>query len=78
MNATITDRQIRTLRHEAEEAGDLAQAALCVLALGGRRALDGAEDGTEWALLAERVDAGAMTQDTARAECEAAILAGQG
>jgi len=65
----ITDRDIRALRYEAETAGDLDQAALCVLALGGTRSLEGAEPGTAQAELLDR----GTTQDEARAECERVI-----
>ena len=66
---TITNRQIRTLRAEAGAAGDLAQVAICVLALGGPDALAGAEPGTEADLLLST----GMSQDEARAECARVI-----
>lgn len=65
----ITDRDITLLRREAEEHGDLEQAMLCVLALGGPEALEGAEPGTEADLLLER----GTTQAQARELCEEAI-----
>jgi len=58
---SITDSQIRKLRKEAESAGDLAMAMVCVRALGDD--LEVAEDGTEAA------DAREMTVEQARAEC---------
>lgn len=71
---TITDNQIRALRSEALDAGDLRQAMICDLALGGPRALrqsDGSapDPGTEAAELLEE----GMTQDEARAECARVI-----
>ncbi len=44
---TIAARQIRQLRAESEQNGDLRQAMICVLALGGEGALAGAEPGTD-------------------------------
>ena len=66
---TQTRNAIATLRREAESAGDLAQAALCMLALGGPEALEGAEPGTECAILAER----GTSQAEAIEECERVI-----
>ena len=66
---TISTTQIRTLRTEAESAGDLRMAMVCVLAIGGTEALEGAEDGTEAAeLLAE-----GRTQEWAHNQCARAI-----
>lgn len=70
MSNTITDRDISALRREADQAGDFEQSALCVLALGGRDALRGAERGTEWA----RLFTSRRTHASARAECERVIL----
>ena len=64
-----TDRQISALRTESDRAGDFAQSALCVLALGGRDALRGAEPGTEHA----RLFSSRRTQASARKECERVI-----
>lgn len=69
MTTTVTDRQIRTLRAEADAAGDLAQAMICALALGGPDALAGAEPGTE----ADRLLLTGISQDEARAECARVI-----
>lgn len=68
---TVTDRDIQQLRREAEEHGDLRQAMLCVLALGGPEELEGAEPGTE---AADLLDEG-VTQARARELCEEAIEA---
>lgn len=65
----ITDSQIRTLRTEAARAGDLRQEAICILALRGPSALEGADPGTEHDLL---LSAG-RTQEWARAECARVI-----
>ena len=70
MSRAVTDGQIAALRVEADAAGDLAMSALCVLALGGRDELRGAERGTEWA----RLFRSRRTQRSARSEC-AAVLA---
>jgi hypothetical protein len=69
MTTEITDSDIRALRAEAERAGDLEQAALCALALGGREGLQWGEPGTEWRLLYDR----GTSQAEARAECERVI-----
>ena len=65
MTATATNTQIAALRTEADRAGDFEQSALCVLALGGRDALRGAERGTEWA----RLFTSRRTQTSARRAC---------
>lgn len=57
----ITDSQIRKLRKEAESAGDLLMAMICVRALGDD--MEDAEDGTDGA------EAREMTVEQARAEC---------
>lgn len=67
--ATITNRQIRTLRAEAATAGDHAQAMICVLALGGPAALEGAEPGTE----ADTLLRDGRSQEWAREECARVI-----
>lgn len=69
---TITDQQIAALRQEAREAGDLAQAVICRIALEGRIDADGVdqldyEDHTVRTALQE------MTQEAARAECARVI-----
>ena len=64
-----TRTRIRKLRIEAELAGDLRMATICVLALGGDAALDGAEPGTEAAALLGH------TQEWAIAQCTRAINA---
>lgn len=63
---SITDDQIRKLRREALDAGDLMQACICEIALGG----DGsdAEPGTDMAIAAS-----VYRQTTARAECARVI-----
>lgn len=66
---TVSTSQIRKLSTEAAEAGDLRQAMICDLALGGVSALAGAEPGTDaHDLLVE-----GMTQEQALAECERVI-----
>lgn len=62
---TITDTQIRQLRTNAAEAGDLAMAMICARALGDD--LADAEPGTDGA------DARDLTVDQARAECARVI-----
>jgi len=57
----ITDSQIRNLRKEAHEHGDLLMATICVRAL--RDDLEDAEPGTEAA------EARELTVEQARAEC---------
>lgn len=69
----ITTAQIRTLRSEAEQAGDLRMAMICVLAIGGTDALDGADAGTEADILLTE----GRTQDWARTQCARAISAAQ-
>jgi hypothetical protein len=64
--ATITDEQILTLRAEALNAGDLAQAALCTLAFDGAGGLD-ADDRA--ALLSIDVDPDDTHPTMARALC---------
>jgi hypothetical protein len=65
----ITDDQIKALRREAERHGDLYVAMTCVLALGGIKALEGAESGTDAAaLLTEE-----RTQEWARTRCACII-----
>jgi hypothetical protein len=59
---TLTDHQIQALRREAAEAGDIRMACICEIALGGGG--DGAEPGTDMAVVAVEYDA-----DSARAEC---------
>lgn len=68
---TATTSQLRTLRRESAEAGDLDQEALCVLALGGRDALADAEPGCAWSELY----ASGMTQEQAITECSTVIAA---
>ena len=65
----MTNAQISALRTEALRAGDLAQATICVLALGGPAALEPCDPGTEADLL---LSAG-RDQDWARAECARVI-----
>ena len=66
MVINMMTNEIKKLRREAEAQGDLRQAMICVLALGGRDALEGAEPGTEAeALLSER-----RTQEWAACECK--------
>lgn len=60
-----TKAQIRTLRTEAAQFGDLRMEAVCVLALGGPPALEGAVPGTEQALLLEE----GMSQGEAVERC---------
>lgn len=67
--ATITDRQICTLKSEAAEAGDLRMAMICDLAVAGPQSLEGAEPGTE---AADLLDEG-RDQSWARAECARVI-----
>lgn len=66
---TATDRQIRRLKNEAGEHGDLRLATICDLAIFGPDSLDGAEPGTE---AAELLDEG-RSQEWAREQCAAAI-----
>ena len=68
---TATDHDIALLRRDSERHGDLERAALCVLALGGRDALRGAERGTEWA----RLFTSRRSQASARRSCAAVIVA---
>lgn len=64
---TVTDRDIRNLRTEAAQAGDLVQVALCDWALGHAGA---ASD----ALVGDPVwGAEGVTRADARAECERVI-----
>lgn len=70
----ITDSQIKTLRSEAERHGDLRQAMICVLALGGTEALDGAEPGTEADMLLSE----GRTREWARVTCARVIADAQG
>ncbi len=70
---TITDEKIRALRGEAEKAGDLRQAMICVLALGGSRALRGHDGGPDAGTDAYDLLEEGMTQDEAREECERVI-----
>ena len=70
--ANITEAEIRTLRHEASDAGDAAQLIICDVALG-----EAEHDLADYALAPhERIAARAaldMTQDEAQAACAAAI-----
>jgi hypothetical protein len=66
---TTTDRDIEALRLEALHYGDLEQATICVLALGGPEFLEGSEPGTE----GDRLLRAGRTQEWARAECERVI-----
>lgn len=65
----LTDTEIRNLCTEVARAGDLRMAAICVLALGGRGALRGADPGTEHA----RLFSSRRGQKWARQQCAAAI-----
>lgn len=62
----VTDRQIRALKREAGEAGDLRMVMICDVALGDDGA--GAEPGTDMAAVSAEYDT-----DSARAECERVI-----
>jgi hypothetical protein len=64
--------QIVELGREAAEAGDLRMTAICVLALSGPSGLDGAEPGTDFAILA----AEGRDQRWAEAQCRAALQEG--
>lgn len=81
----LNDRQIRALRAEALQAGDLAQTVICDLAM-GEMDLDGAEDGPRLAQVVDTYPAltreecrrvAAMSQDEARAECARVISAAE-
>jgi hypothetical protein len=63
--------EIRQLRYEARLIGDLRQAMICALALEGSDALDGAEPGTEAAILQDE----GRTVEWARKACADAIRA---
>ncbi len=70
---TVTNKQIKTLRAEADAAGDLRQAMICVLAIGGPEALDGGDPGNEAdMLLSEGRD-----QEWARTECARVIASAE-
>lgn len=70
----ISDAQIRALKTEAGQHGDLRMAMICDLALGGPVALEGAEPGTEADLLRSE----GRTQKWAREECAKVIAYAQG
>lgn len=79
----ITNEQIKTLRAEAGEAGDLAQAFICDVALGRENAITTAE---EWE---DRLGGGGFdahnreaimaidSEESARAECASVIADAQ-
>lgn len=69
----ITSRQIKTLKREADEHGDLRMVMVCDLATDGPDALDGAEPGTE----ADILCAEGRSQEWARAECARVISEAQ-
>ena len=66
---TVTDRQIRELRSEAIEAGDLLQAACCEIALGTFEDGPTPEPGTPYAEARQRW----RTAASARRECARVI-----
>ena len=73
MTSEITDTQIKKLRTESGEAGDLEQCAICTRALGEDRGLDD-EEGIilfrdQWEVLRSLT----MSADEARAECARVI-----
>lgn len=68
---TITDNQIRTLRGEADMAGDVRMAVICMQAIGGPEALEDAEGGSEADMLASE----GRSQRWCRERCVAAINA---
>jgi hypothetical protein len=70
----ITTSQIKALRVEAEGAGDLRMAMICVLAIGGVGALEGADPGTE----ADMLIAEGRTQEWALAKCGETLAYAQG
>lgn len=86
---TVTDAQIKALRGEAAEAGDVAQRILCDIALDGEDSLydeecldaDGRPDysggGHSRGELRAIEEALRMTQDEARAECARVIAEAQ-
>lgn len=65
----MTTDDIRALRTEAAQAGDLRMVVICDLAIHGPSTLDGAEPGTEAALLRDE----GHTQTWARETCADAI-----
>ena len=78
--ATITDDQIRALRHEAGIAGDEAQIVICDIALGDYAPSEGNVADDYAALRLSPGDARrlqAMTQADANAECASVIAAGE-
>lgn len=74
MTTNITSAQIKALKVEAGQHGDLRMAMICDLALHGPESLEGAEPGTEAHLLLSE----GRTQEWAIAKCEAAIIAARG
>jgi hypothetical protein len=72
---TITDEQIAALEQESGQAGDLAMAAICQIALRGE-----ADERTATALSRsekDRIDARFPTPAEARAECARVIAAAE-
>lgn len=65
----VTNAQIKALKNDAGEHGDLRMAMICDLALHGTETLEGAEPGADAAdLLSE-----GRTQEWARAQCAGVI-----
>lgn len=69
INETVTAAQIHALRAKSATAGDLRMETICVLALGGPAAIEGADPGTDQDLLLGE----GRTQEWARAECARVI-----
>lgn len=65
----VTNAQIKALKNEAGEHGDLRMAMICDLAVGGTEALDGADPGTD----ADDLLREGRTQEWARTECARVI-----
>lgn len=75
----ITDKQIKSLKVEAHEAGDDMQELVCTIALEG--AIESYEErfgGGGWRLSAAQIKRlEGMSEDQARAECERVIREAQ-